>query len=195
MRGELFIILAAGAALSAGARGAEQAQRGFGPSNPFYAPSRLPFEAPPFDRIKDQDYRPAIEAGMRQQLAEIRTIADNPAPATFENTLLPLVKSGRLLDRATQAFNGVTAANTNPALQAAKSALAPQIAAHYDSIHLNPKLFARISAVYDLRESGKLDPESKRLIEVTYDEFVHAGAKLTPADKERLTQLNAEASS
>jgi peptidyl-dipeptidase Dcp len=88
----------------------------------------------------------------------------------------------------------VTAANTNPTLQATKSALAPELAAHYDAIHLNPKLFARISAVYAKRSSARLDPESRRLVEVTYDEFVHAGANLSPADKERLTQLNAEAS-
>jgi peptidyl-dipeptidase Dcp len=194
MRGERFIALAAGAALSVGVARAGQAQAAFGPENPFYAPSTLPFQAPPFDRIKDEDYRPAIEAGMRQQLAEIQAIADNPASPTFENTLTPLEKSGRLLDRATQAFNGVTGANTNPTLQAAKSALAPQIAAHYDAIHLNSKLFARISAVYHKRESSKLDAESKRLIEVTYDEFVHAGAQLSQADKERLSKLNAEAS-
>jgi peptidyl-dipeptidase Dcp len=191
MRVELFIALAAGAALSAS--GAER-EAGFGPQNPFYEPSSLPFEAPPFDKIKDQDYRPAIEAGMAKQLSEVQAIAADPAPPTFENTLVPLEKSGRLLDRASQAFNGVTNANTDPALQAAKSALAPQLAAHYDAIHLNPQLFARISAVYANRSNTKLDSESKRLVEVTYQEFVHAGANLSPADKERLGKLNAEAS-
>src|SRR3984957_6728213 len=120
-----------------------------GPSNPFYAPSPLPFHAPPFDKIKDEDYQPAIEAGMAQQLAEIRAIAENPAAPTFENTLVAMEKSGALLDRATQAFNGVTGANTNPTLQAVKSALAPKLAAQYDAIFLNAKLFARVSAVYE----------------------------------------------
>ena len=200
MRGELFIALAAGAALSAGAAWANEAKTQFGPSNPFYAPSKLPFQAPPFDKIKDEDYRPAIEAGMVQQLAEIQAIAKDPAPPTFANTFVPLERSGRLLDRSLQAFNGVTGANTNPTLQAAKSALAPQLAAHYDAIHLNARLFARISAIYEKRLAGTpaaggrpgggragsgLDPESTRLVEVTYDEFVHAGAKLSPADQER----------
>ena len=90
---------------------------GFGPGNPFYAPSTLPFQAPPFDKIHDGDYQPAIEAGMAQQLTEIRAIADNPAPPTFENTLVALEQSGRLLDRVTSAFDAVTGANTNPDLQ------------------------------------------------------------------------------
>src|ERR1700683_294444 len=82
----------------------------FGPSNPFFTPSALPFQAPPFDKIKDEDYQPAIEAGMAQQLAEIRAIANDPAPPTFANTFVPLERSGRLLDRSLQAFNGVTGA-------------------------------------------------------------------------------------
>jgi len=118
----------------------------FGPSNPFYAASTLPFGAPPFDKIKDADYQPAIEAGMAQQLAEINKIADNPAAPTFENTLVAMERSGRLLARASAAFNGVNQANTNPVLQKAKTALAPQIAAHQDAIRLNKKLFERIAA-------------------------------------------------
>jgi len=104
---------------------------------------------------------------MVQQLAEVRAIADNTAAATFENTLLPLETSGALLERAMQAFHGVTGANTDPALQAAKSALAPKLAAHYDAIHLNAKLFARVSAIYEKREASGLDAESKRLAQVT----------------------------
>jgi peptidyl-dipeptidase Dcp len=167
----------------------------FGPSNPFFAPSTLPFGAPPFDRIKDADYQPAIEAGMAQQLAEMNRIADNTAAPTFENTFVAMERSGRLLRRASAAFNGVSEANTNPMLQAAKTALAPQFAAHMDAIHLNKKLFARMAAVYGRRNSLKLDPESLRLVEREYDEFVHAGANLSDADKEQLKKLNKEASS
>ena len=147
MRRVFIVALAAGAALSGAAQGAAAVQgtpagaAAFGPANPFYAPSPLPFHAPPFDKIKDEDYQPAIEAGMAQQLAEIRAIAENPAAPTFENTLVAMEKSGALLDRATQAFNGVTGANTNPTLQAVKSALAPKLAAQYDAIFLNAKLF------------------------------------------------------
>src|SRR5229473_4458375 len=90
------------------------ADANFGPSNPFYARSTLPFHAPPFDKIKDEDYQPAIEAGMAEELSEIQAIADNPAPPTFENVLVAMEKSGRLLQRATAAFFGVVGANTNP---------------------------------------------------------------------------------
>jgi len=89
----------------------------FGPSNPFYAASTLPFQAPPFDKIKDTDYQPAIEAGMAQQLQEMKTIADNPAPPTFENTLVAMEKTGQLFNRAMMVFSGVTGANMNPVLQ------------------------------------------------------------------------------
>ena len=165
----------------------------FGPSNPFYAPSTLPYQAPPFDQIKDTDYQPAIEAGMAQQLKEIKAITGNPAAPSFDNTLVALESSGRLLDRASAAFYGVSQANTNDVLQKAKAELAPKEAAHQDAIYLNDKLFARISAVYKQRASLKLDPESLRLLEFTYDEFVHQGANLSAADKARLKKLNTEA--
>jgi peptidyl-dipeptidase Dcp len=167
----------------------------FGPSNPFYAASTLPFGAPPFDKIKDGDYQPAIEAGMAQQLAEIDKIATNPAAPTFENTLVAMERSGRLLARASAAFNGVSQANTNPVLQRVKTALAPQIAAHMDAIRLNKMLFARIAAIYAKRASLKLDTESLRLVERQYAEFVHSGANLSGQDKEHLKTLNKELSS
>jgi peptidyl-dipeptidase Dcp len=166
----------------------------FGPSNPFYAPSTLPFQAPPFDKIKDEDYQPAIEAGMAQQQAEIQAIADDPAPPTFENTLVAMEKTGRLFERAMAAFDGVTGANTNPFLQNVKTIEAPKLAAHRDFIYLNTKLFARIAAIYKQRSTLKLDPESLRLLEHTYDEFVHAGANLSEADKTELKKLNEEIS-
>ena len=167
----------------------------FGPANPFYAPSTLPFGAPPFDKIKDGDYQPAIEAGMAQQLAEINKIANNPAAPTLENTLVAMERSGRLLARASAAFNGVSQANTNPVLQKAKTALAPQLAAHTDAIRLNKKLFERIAAIYADRASLKLDPESLRLVERQYAEFVHSGANLPDKDKEQLKAFNKELSS
>jgi peptidyl-dipeptidase Dcp len=166
----------------------------FGPSNPFYAPSTLPFHAPPFDKIKDSDYEPAIEAGMAQQLEEIRIIADNPAPPTFENTLVAMEKTGALFRRATAAFDAVTGANTNPGLQKAEEALAPKLAAHNDAIYLNSRLFARVQAVYNQRESLHLDPESARLLEIVYKRFIHAGANLSEADKAKLKKLNEEES-
>jgi peptidyl-dipeptidase Dcp len=166
----------------------------FGPSNPFYAPSTLPFHAPQFDKIKDEDYQPAIEAGMAAELSEIQAIADNPEPPTFENTLVAMEKTGQLLQRARAAFGAVTSANTNPVLQKVRSEMAPKQAAHHDAIYLNAKLLARVAAVYQQRATLKLDGESLRLLEVTYDNFVRSGANLSEADKTELKKLNEEIS-
>ncbi|MGA7224887.1 MAG: peptidyl-dipeptidase Dcp [Candidatus Acidiferrales bacterium] len=166
----------------------------FGPSNPFYEPSTLPFHAPPFDKIKDEDYQPAIEAGMAQEIVEIQAIADNPAPPTFENTLVAMEKTGQLLKRASAAFGAASEANTDPVLLKVRAEEAPKLAAHHDAIYLNAKLFARVSAVYNERETLKLDPESQRLLKITYDEFVHSGANLSDADKTELKRLNEEIS-
>ena len=167
----------------------------FGPNNPFFAPSTLPFHAPPFDKIKDEDYQPAIEAGMAEQLKEIQSIAANPAPATFENTFIPMEKSGQLLRRAQGAFFAVVGANSNPTLLKIRSIEAPKLAAHRDAIYLDAKLFQRIATIYNQRNSLKLDPESLRLVEYTYDQFVHAGAKLSETDKAELKKLNEELAS
>jgi peptidyl-dipeptidase Dcp len=188
------LIVAGTMALPMGSLSCRAGAADFGAANPFFAPSALPFHAPPFDRIKDEDYQPAIEAGMAEQLTEIERIAADSAAPTFVNTFVAMERSGRLLDRALSAFRGVSDADTNPALQSAKSALAPKLAAHEDAIHLNKKLFERIAAIYKQRATLKLDPESMRLVEVTYDEFVHAGANLADGDQAQLKKLNEEAS-
>ena len=188
------LITAGGFALVTGglAVGAKAAE--FGSANPFFAPSRLPFEAPPFDKIKDSDYQPAIEAGMAQELREMDDIVQNAAAPTFENTIVAMERTGRLLSRALDAFHAVSEANTNPTLQAIKTELAPRLAAHEDAIHLNDKLFRRVETLFKKRDSLQLDAESLRLIEVVYDQFVHAGANLSDTDKAQLKQLNEEAS-
>ncbi len=166
----------------------------FGPGNPFHGPSTLPFEAPPFDRIQDSDYQPAIEAGMAQQLAEIRAIADRPELPTLQNTLVALEQSGRLLDRVMSVFDAVTSANTNPDLQRVQQIEAPKLAAHHDAIFLDSKLFHRVEEVYKQRDTLKLDAESLRLVEFYHREFVHAGANLSDADKTDLKKINEELS-
>ena len=166
----------------------------FGPSNPFYAPSTLPFQTAPFDKIKDSDYQPAIDAGMAQQLAEIELIANNPAPPTFDNTFVALERSGQLFNRAWNAFNLVSQANTDPELEKVQDYEAPRTAALADAIDLNPKLFARIKAIYDRRATLGLDAESLRLVEYDYQQFVKAGANLSDSDKEKLKKLNEEES-
>jgi len=165
---------------------------GFGPSNPFYAPSTLPFHAPPFDKIKDSDYQPAIEAGIAQKIKETRVIADNPAEPTFENTFVAMEKCGQLIDRVMEVFNGVSGANMNPVLQQVQDAEAPKLAAMQDAIYLDAKLFQRVSKIYEKRQSLHLDAESLRLVEYDYQQFVLAGAQLNDADKAALKKLNEE---
>jgi peptidyl-dipeptidase Dcp len=166
----------------------------FGPANPFYAPSPLPFQAPPFDKIKDGDYQPAIDAGMAQQRKEMQAIASNPAAPAFENTIVAMEKTGQLLNRVMGAFDAVSSANLNPELQKVKDTEAPKLAAHKDAIFLDPKLFARVAAVYNQRLSLKLDAESLRLVGFDYKKFVHSGANLSPSDKVKLKKLNEEES-
>ena len=161
-----------------------------GRTNPLLAPSALPFQAPPFDKITEADFQPALEQGMKEQRAEVEKIADNSEPPTLENTLVALEKSGQLLTRVYLVFNALSSANTTPGLQKLREEEAPKLAAHRDAIFLNDKLFQRIEAIYGKRAELKLDPESLRLVEYDYQQFVHAGARLSAADKATLKRLN-----
>ena len=167
----------------------------FGPGNPFYAPSSLPFQAPPFHQIQDSDYEPALEAGRLQQLREIRAVADNPEPPTFSNTIVAIEQSGRLLDRVESVFDAVTSANTNPVLEQVQQEQAPKLAAHRDAIFLDDPLYKRVRAIYDQRASLDLDPESLRLVEHYHRTFVRAGANLSEPDKAALRAIHQETSS
>ena len=160
------------------------------PDNPFAQASSLPYQLPPFDRIKNEDFRPAFDSGMAEARREIEAIDQNPAPPDFENTLVAMEKSGRLLDRVSSVFFNLDGSNTNPEILKIASEMAPKLAAHRDAILLDPVLFARIDAVYQKRANLQLDPESQQLLERTYTEFVHAGAKLSDGDKAKLRQLN-----
>ncbi|HSP33375.1 MAG TPA: dipeptidyl carboxypeptidase II, partial [Thermoanaerobaculia bacterium] len=164
------------------------------PANPFLTRSTLPFQAPPFDKIKDADFQPAIEEGMTRELAEAERIANNTDAPTFENTIVAMEKTGDVLRRVSRVFFGLSQSNTNPTLQKAQSELAPKLAAHNDAIRLNPKLFARVKAVYDERGTLNLDPEQKRLVERYYRDFVRGGAQLSDDDKATLRALNKEQS-
>jgi peptidyl-dipeptidase Dcp len=162
--------------------------------NPFLQASPLPYQAPPFDRIDDADFEPALEEGMRRQLAEVRAIAEQAAAPTFENTIEAMERSGALLSRASKVFFALTSANTNDTLQAVEARVAPKLAAHSDAIHLNEKLFQRVKSLYDRRDQLGLDPEQKALVERYHRDFVRAGAELPEADKARLRALNQEES-
>jgi peptidyl-dipeptidase Dcp len=161
--------------------------------NPFFQASTLLYEAPPFDQIHDADYEPALEKGMSDHLAEVAAIASQADAPTFENTIVAMERSGRLLDRVGSVFFGMTGANTNPTLQAIQKRIAPKLSAHRDAIHLDPKLWARVKAIYDHRDG--LDADAKYLTERYHLDFVRAGADLPEADKTQLRALNEEMSS
>jgi peptidyl-dipeptidase Dcp len=161
-------------------------------NNPLLSESALPYHVPPFDKIKDEHFTPAIEAGMRQELKEVDAVANNSEKPTFDNIVVALERTGRLLDRAQRTFSNLNACNTNPAMQKIETEMAPKLSAHQDAIHLNAKLFARIQELYENRDQLGLDPESAYLLERYYKDFVRAGAKLSDSDKEKLKKINAE---
>ncbi|MGH7654837.1 MAG: dipeptidyl carboxypeptidase II, partial [Gemmatimonadaceae bacterium] len=166
----------------------------FTASNPFASASTLPYQAPPFDKIRNEDYQPAIEEGMRVQIAEVERIAADAAPPTFDNTIAALEKTGLLLARANNAFQAITQANTNDTLQRLQVTLAPKLAAHYDAIHMNPALFARLKTLYDGRPTPGLDSVQQFLVARYYRDFVRAGAQLDADAKANLRALNEEES-
>ena len=156
--------------------------------NPFLAPSTLPYQLPPFADITDEHYRPAFDAGFAEQLAEIDAITSQTDAATFENTFVPLEKSGQILDRVATVFFNKSSADSNDFTNALEEELAPQLAAHSDAIRLNEALYARIDAVHSDRDG--LDAEQRYLVERYFTEFTLAGAGLGDADKQALRELN-----
>ncbi|HEV8448713.1 MAG TPA: M3 family metallopeptidase [Gemmatimonadaceae bacterium] len=167
-------------------------QLGFPNTNPFAAPSSLPFSAPPFDLIQDDDYAEAIEEGMRRHLREVAAIAGQTEAPSFDNTFAALERSGQLLTRVLRVFAAVTSANTNERLQAIQTDQAPKLAAHSDAIYLDDALFARVRDVYDRRDGLALNAEQRRLVERYHLDFVRSGARLSADDKARLRELNRE---
>jgi peptidyl-dipeptidase Dcp len=159
-------------------------------TNPFFTPSTLPFGAPPFDKIKDSDYLPAFRAGIAQQAREYDAIANNPAPPTFENTFVAMEKAGMLLYRVSQAFAAASQANTDDTLQSVQVTISPELAEAQDAIYLSPKLFARVQGVYNRLATLHLDPESQQLVRVDYQNFVLAGANLSPAGKTKMRDID-----
>ncbi|MFZ0159634.1 MAG: M3 family metallopeptidase [Kineosporiaceae bacterium] len=162
------------------------------PDNPFAAPSDLPFGLPPFARIRTEHYLPAFEAGMAEQRAEIEAIATSSGPATVENTLEALERSGRLLHRVGQVFFNLTSSSATAELNEIETDVAPRLAAHTDAIYLDSRLFARVDALHS--HSGDLEPggEQQRLLDRYHKDFVRAGAGLDDAQQERLRAINAE---
>lgn len=162
-------------------------------SNVFFNKSNLPFEAIPWDKIKDADFRPAFEEGMRQHIIEVDSIANDSAATTFTNTVVALEKAGQMLDRVNHAFNVLTGANTNDTLQKIQEEMAPKLAAHHDAIYLNGKLFKKIDTLYNQRNRFPVaDSEASRLVEYYHQQFLIAGAQLSDSNKTVLKKLNAD---
>jgi peptidyl-dipeptidase Dcp len=160
------------------------------PENPFFAESTLPYGMPPFDLIRDEHFAPALERGMAEQMTEILAIASNPEPASFENTIVAMERTGALLKRAQRVFSNITSTDTNDTLKAVQTEMSPKFSAHTDNIRLNPELFARVQALYEQRDSLGLDAESVRLLERYYLDFKRAGAELSADQKVRFREIN-----
>lgn len=163
--------------------------------NPLFSPSSLPFEAPEFDAINVEHYRPAFEAGIKKELEEIEAIASNDEAPTFANTIVAMEKSGALLRRTSAVFYNLTSAHTNDKIQEIQSEMAPRLAAHSDDILLNGELYDRVKTLYDKREELKLDEAQVKLLEDTHRDFVRAGAQLTDDEKQRMRKINERMSS
>lgn len=159
-------------------------------SNPLLAERKLPYFAPPFDKIKDAHYAPALLAAMDAQTKEITRIAENIESPTFANTILAIEKSGKKLSEVASVFYSLASAHTNDVLKATQEQIAPKMSAHRDNIYLNPELFARVKNVYEQRDNLTLDPESATLLEEYYTNFTIAGANLSDEKKQALKQIN-----
>ena len=156
--------------------------------------STLPFHAPDFDRIPAEVYEPAFDKAMAIHSLEIERIKNNPAPPTFDNTIVALETSGRMLGRVAAMFFALTGANTNDTLDATQASVGPKLSQHFDAITLDPVLFERVKAVYDARAAMAMTPEDAKLLEETYEGMVHAGALLTEAEKDEVRAINADLS-
>ena len=160
--------------------------------NPLLEPSTLPYQMPPFDRIRVSDYVPAFREAMREQLREVAAIAHNAEPPTFDNTIVALDRSGQALQRVGFIFDELNANNTNDEMQKVAEKMAPKRSAHRDAIYLNHSLWKRVDALYQKRATQELDPESLQLLTRWHARFVRAGARVAPADQARLRTLNAQ---
>lgn len=158
--------------------------------NPFFAESRLPFQAPDFHEIRTEDFLPAFEKGMDQQMAEIEEIVSSSEAPTPENTLVALEESGEILRRVRQVFFNLTSAHTNDELQKLQAKLAPLLSEHSDNILLNQELFDRVSTLYEQRDRLDLDEETRQLLEERHRQFVRSGALLPESEQNRIRKIN-----
>ena len=162
--------------------------------NPFFQAYDTPFNVPPFDKIKNEHFKPAILEGISKHQAEINVIANNTQPATFENTILAMENAGELLSNVNTVFSNLNSANTNKEIQNIAKEMAPNLSAHRDNIYLNEKLFAKVKTLWDKKETLGLNLEQAKILDNAYKDFVRSGANLSNADKEILRKINGDLS-
>lgn len=160
--------------------------------NPFFETYTTPYQVPPFDLIKNEHFKPAILEGIKKQEAEINSIVSNKEKPTFDNTVLAMENSGKLLARVSTVFYNLNSANTNEEIQAIAKELAPKLSAHNDNIYLNDALFKRVKVVWDNQKNFKLNKEQAKILENLYKNFVRSGANLSEENKKRLREINSE---
>jgi peptidyl-dipeptidase Dcp len=186
----LFLMLVIGNILTIQA----QEKQEYTTMNPFFQAYNTPFNVPPFDKIKNEHFKPAILEGIAKHQAEIDTIANNPQPATFENTILAMENAGELLANVNTVFSNLNSANTNKEIQNIAKETAPNLSAHRDNIYLNEKLFARVKLLWNQKESLGLNLEQAKILDNAYKDFVRSGANLSNSDKEILRKINGDLS-
>ena len=160
--------------------------------NPFFETYTTPYQVPPFDVIKNEHFKPAILEGIKKQETEINSIVSNKEKPTFDNTVLAMENSGKLLARVSTVFYNMNSANTNEEIQTIAKELAPKLSAHNDNIYLNEALFKRVKAVWDNQKNFKLNKEQAKILENLYKNFVRSGANLSEENKKRLREINSE---
>jgi len=162
-------------------------------SNPFFSEYKTPFQVPPFNEIKLEHFKPAMEVGIAEQIAEIKTITENKETPNFDNTILAFDNSGELLNKA-RIFSNLNSANTNDQMQALARQITPMMSAHRDNVMLNMDLFKRVKAVYEKRNSMNLNHDQLRLVEKVYKDFERNGANLPEEKQAELRKLNEQLS-
>jgi len=191
----LFILIVGGFILMSCSKQAEKTEKASpAEQNPFFSEYNTPFHTPPFDKIKEEHYMPAFKEGIKQDEEEIKAIADNPQPPTFENTIEALDRSGKLLRKVSNVFENLVGSNTNDRMQAIARKAAPLFSKHHDDIYLNEKLFKKVKAVYEQKDKLNLSVEQNKLLDEYYKDFVRGGANLNEEQKARFRGINKELS-
>jgi peptidyl-dipeptidase Dcp len=161
-------------------------------SNPFFETYTTPYQIPPFDLIKNEHFKPALLEGIKRHEIEIEAILSNPEKPSFDNTILAMENSGKLLSKVSTVFYNLNSANTNEEIQSIAKELAPKLSAHNDNINLNEVLFKRVKSIWDDQKNLKLNMEQSKILENIYKNFIRSGANLSEESKKRMREINSE---